>query len=308
MQKTFEHTIPSYLKLGLVISLLVHLMLALLVYLGIQLGWPLLDFFSAKFGMEKVKQPIIEIIDVKDLPEAEQEKLRTVGLPDSKEKNFSLPLFEKKPMKSRELKSPPTPSLRDLNTKQNTDQQMEMANTQKHITIDQMSEAELIQLKADASFGPPVKLSTNTISEFATSPMDEYVLSKSSFNFKMSPPHGVPLDQLNSSEKIFYTFNRRTFETYINAFLSTYRQISTNHPQIDPKLAQDVHRLVGKLTFDRNGNIISIKMIKWANDDLVQKLFLDTLTNINAIPNPPKALLDNRGEFYIYFQLNINDQ
>jgi len=308
LQKGFEHTIPSYLKLGILISLLVHLILALLIFLAIQLGWPLLSLFSTLTSAEKDKQSIVEIIDVKDLPEEEREKLRTLGIQDSKEKNFSLPIFEQKPIKAQEIKTPPTPSLKDLNMKQNPDQQMEMADTQKKLTVGQMSEAELVQLRTDATFGPPVKLSQNAVSEFATSPMDEFVLSKSSFNFKMSPPHGVPLDQLNSSEKIFYTFNRRTFETYINAFLSTYRQISTNHPQIDPKLAKDVHRLVGKLTFDRNGNIISIKMIKWANDDLVQKLFLETLTNINAIPNPPKALLDNRGEFYIYFQLNINDQ
>ncbi len=305
LHRSFEPDMPSYLKQGISLSLFFHLILALLIFLGVRLGWPVFTLFSPS---ENIKPTPIEIIDVKDLPKEERERLRTVGVADGKKEDFTLPVFEKKPQKSPEIKQSTTPSLKDLRTKRSaTEQQMAQAKPEKNLAIEKMSEAELVRLQADSNLGPPERLSQNTIGEFATSPMDEYVLNKSSFNFKMSPPRGVPLDQLNSAEKMFYTFNKRTFETYINAFLTSYHQMSTNHPQIDPKLSQDIHRLVGKLTFDGQGNIISIKMIKWDNDDLVQKLFEDTLVNIHAIPNPPKALLDDRGEFYIYFQLNIND-
>jgi hypothetical protein len=289
----------------------------------------ILPHLSLQIPIKETAAPApLEIIDLKDLPPQVQEQMRTVGVIDGKvEDKFNLPILEDKPIKSEEYKQRTVPTLKNLGEAQRSVQKETQENysktsstdykervvevgdgaDKKNLKIGKISSGELIQLRNENYMGPASKLSPSKISEFASTPMDEYLLSKSSFNFKMSPPRGVPIDQLNPAEKIFYSFNKRTFESYINAFITTYRKMALVHPQITNLLNNDLYRLVGKMTFDKEGNIISIKMVKWANHDLVQKLFEDTLTNIRALQNPPKALLDDNEEFYIYFQLNIND-
>ena len=46
--------------------------------------------------------------------------------------------------------------------------------------------------------------------------------------------------------------------------------------------------------------------MRWSDDDGVQELFQNTLEGINALPNPPRALIQNKDQFSIYYRLNIN--
>ncbi len=77
-------------------------------------------------------------------------------------------------------------------------------------------------------------------------------------------------------------------------------------PYIEPRLRQETHIMTGRVTFDIDGNIVSIKMLKWSGDDNIQKLFEETLKSIRSMPNPPNGLITNDKEFIIYYQLNIN--
>jgi len=130
-------------------------------------------------------------------------------------------------------------------------------------------------------------------------------LNHADFNLAFSPPEGVPKDELNSFEKMFFSFQKRTYLSYLSSFIKTYNQLLISKPNLQKELTGNTHRLTGRIIFDNQGNIISIKITKWSQSDEIQQLFEDTLKEIRSVPNPPKAIVQN-GQFYIYYQLNIN--
>jgi outer membrane biosynthesis protein TonB len=71
-------------------------------------------------------------------------------------------------------------------------------------------------------------------------------------------------------------------------------------------LQSERHLLTGKIDFDKEGNILRIKILRSSPSDEVHQLFEETLKEIRSLPNPPKALVENREQFTIYYQLNIN--
>ena len=131
--------------------------------------------------------------------------------------------------------------------------------------------------------------------------------NKSDFQIHFETPEGVDEDELNSAEKKYYSFQKRTFESYFHAFLKSYNSRLRSHPQLKGPLQRERHALTGRVTFDQQGNIVSIKILKWSKSDEVQELFEETLKSIRSLPNPPKSLLfkENK-EFNIYYQLQIN--
>ena len=132
------------------------------------------------------------------------------------------------------------------------------------------------------------------------------ILKTTGFNLHFEPPDGIPEDELNSVEKIFYSFQKRTFIGYVNSFMSSYQDTLNRHPQVKTALRSERHLLTGRVTFDKEGNIVRIKILRSSQNDDVHRLFEDTLRNIRSLPNPPKAIIEDKDQFNIYYQLKIN--
>ncbi len=132
------------------------------------------------------------------------------------------------------------------------------------------------------------------------------ILKTTGFNLHFEPPDGIPEDELNSVEKIFYSFQKRTFIGYVNSFMSSYQDTLNRHPQVKNALRSERHLLTGRVTFDKEGNIVRIKILRSSQNDDVHRLFEDTLRNIRSLPNPPKAIIEDKDQFNIYYQLKIN--
>ncbi len=132
------------------------------------------------------------------------------------------------------------------------------------------------------------------------------ILKSTGFNLHFEPPEGIPEDELNTAEKIFYSFQKRTFIGYVNSFMSSYNATLNQYPQIKNALRNERHLLTGRITFDKEGNIMRIKILRSSNNDEVHKLFEKTLLNIRSLPNPPKAIIEDKDQFNIYYQLRIN--
>ncbi len=130
--------------------------------------------------------------------------------------------------------------------------------------------------------------------------------NRSDIQVHFEPPEGVSEDELNSVEKMFYSFQKRTFEGYFNSFITTYNRVVQLRPGLKRTLQTEVHHLTGRVTFDREGNIVSIKILRWTQDDNLQKLFEETLKEIKSLPNPPKDIIGKDEQFNIYYQLKIN--
>lgn len=122
----------------------------------------------------------------------------------------------------------------------------------------------------------------------------------------LEPPEGMSPDELNTMEKIFYGFQKRVFENYIRSLITSYGKTKSRYPRIDQSLQGHQYRLSGRVTFDRFGNVVSIRINQWTNQKDVQELFEESLKGINKIPNIPSTLLQDRDEFNIYYILQIN--
>ena len=135
---------------------------------------------------------------------------------------------------------------------------------------------------------------------------DAKKLSKTDFDVNFIPPEGVSEDELNSAEKMFYSFQKRTFESYVSSFLSTYNSMVRTTPRLRDPLMQQRHFLTARVIFDTEGNIMSIRIMRSSPNDDIHQLFESTLRNIRKLPNPPKDLLNKDQTFTIYYQLKVN--
>ncbi len=132
------------------------------------------------------------------------------------------------------------------------------------------------------------------------------ILNNSDFHVRFEPPEGVSESELNSAEKMYYSFQKRTFINYAHSFLRSYQGLVLKRPTLLRPLRENTHVLSGRIIFDAEGNIVSVKIFKSSPNNDVHQLFEDTLTQMGKLPNPPKALLEADGQFVIYYHMNIN--
>ena len=149
-------------------------------------------------------------------------------------------------------------------------------------------------------------LKKDMLKSLAPQSQEADLVENTGFNIHFEPPEGVPLDELNSVEKIYFSFQKRTFVTYVNAFISSYRKSLLSHPRIKEVIKNERHLLTGRVKFDEFGNIVSIKILRSSTNDDLHNLFETTLKDIRKLPNPPKDMIKQSGDFTIYYQLQIN--
>jgi hypothetical protein len=63
--------------------------------------------------------------------------------------------------------------------------------------------------------------------------------------------------------------------------------------------------MTARMTYDSQGNVQEIKMIRWTHVSELQNLFEDIVKDIDQLHNPPKALWEKSGEFSMFYTLEI---
>ena len=131
-------------------------------------------------------------------------------------------------------------------------------------------------------------------------------LSNSDVMVNLEVPEGVDPDELNKYELMFYGFQRRTAMNYVNSFYKRLDKFQAENPHIQFPMTETKQTMTGRLTYDREGNIKQIKMVRWSNVERLQDFFEQVLKDMDTLHNPPQALWDKTGEFSIFFSLVIN--
>jgi hypothetical protein len=308
------------LLLPLIISLLLHLVgLKALEFLP-------KDFLSSKKAPQKSQDKPIQI---RSITRKELKKYRTVGVKNG-EKTFSLPVKDgaagKNQQNTRAALPPKVIKVRSTKKKKGRSKKESKKNISlnslqvKPGTSAKVLNTKMKRLEEDKSKSNKLEITTNNpviynrtkevqtdvLKQLATSSDNAQVLRKTGFNMQLEPPEGISEDELNSMEKIFYSFKKRTFRAYVGSFLKTYKQTLLEHPAVKESLKNELHRLAARVVFDSEGNIMRIKILRSSNNDDIHDMFEETLKEIYKLPNPPKDLLQKNGEFTIYYQLKIN--
>lgn len=129
-------------------------------------------------------------------------------------------------------------------------------------------------------------------------------LGENDINVKFDVPKGVKLDELNKAELKFYSFQRRTAMNYVNTFYNQLSDFNKKNPHLQFPIVDTPETMTGRVTYDINGDVVRIQMMRWTEEEKLQEFFLSVLKKLNKLPNPPKAIVHN-GEFTIFYTLNI---
>lgn len=131
-------------------------------------------------------------------------------------------------------------------------------------------------------------------------------LNNSNVAVNLEVPKGVKLDELNKEELMFYSFQRRSALQYVSAFYNKLQEFERQNPHLQFPMTKEQTRMTGRITYDKEGNIMRIKMLEWTKTQRLQDFFVEVLQEMNSLPNPPKLLIDENGEFSIVYSLVIN--
>jgi hypothetical protein len=144
----------------------------------------------------------------------------------------------------------------------------------------------------------------NQASTNFTAPQNKATEKISNFEIRYERPEGVSEDELNSDEKAYYSFYVRSYQNYFSKIYANYEKIVVERPGL-AAVFDKKHLLIGKIDYDQDGNIVTVKILKSDASDDLHYFFEETLKQMNQ-PNPPKVFTKNRKQFSIYYQLQIN--
>lgn len=147
-------------------------------------------------------------------------------------------------------------------------------------------------------------LKLETVKNLGVNRLNTRANNISNFDIRVERPEGVSEDQLNADEKTFYSFYKRTYSNYISKLYATFSKVRIEKPGLDQDF-NDEHLLIGKIDYDENGDIITIKILKSSSSDNVHYFFEEALKELK-IPNPPKVFVKGQKQFSIYYQIKIN--
>jgi len=257
----------------------------------------------------------IEIISQKEL-----EKIKKVGIKNGKKKDYFQPDMLKIPKRP----PPATPglSLKNLGQEQSTPQKTieNIKPLQKNerpkikdftSTIIRPSENE-----AGTIYYNPKKekkiprnedqdnLKQEAYKNLPLSTNNPIADKMSNFEIRYERPEGVSEDELNSDEKAYYSFFKRSYANYLTKLFATYDKVSVSRPGLE-KAFFSKHLLIGRIDYDSKGNIILVKILKSSDNDDVHYFFEETLKQLN-LPNPPKVFIKGKKQFTTYYQIQIN--
>jgi len=130
-------------------------------------------------------------------------------------------------------------------------------------------------------------------------------LPSSSINIGFEPPEGVSETELNSTEKIYYGFSKRTYEIYISSLVSSFNKLMREKPYLDLATIPGTHNLTGRILFNQEGRAVGTQFFLQSPNENIKQLFENTLMDIRSIPNPPKGLLNRDGSFAVHYRLQV---
>jgi hypothetical protein len=286
---------------------IVHIIV--LIFVKKESGLHLLDEFKKNDNIfKRLKIDRIELIDHKDL-----ETIRQAGIKGGK-KNLNAPdlrppLTTANPLDFKNLGIDQRQQAKVANPPQINESPVKNSNniTSKPIT-DQSELSNIYFNYKKQKVIPPSReheiIKSETTKNLGIDKINSKASNISNFDIRIERPEGVSEDQLNADEKAFYSFYKRTYTNYISKLFSTFNKVRIDKPGLDQDF-NDQHLLIGKIDYDENGDIVTIKIIKSSSSDDVHYFFEEVLKNLK-IPNPPKIFVKKQKQFSIYYQIHIN--
>lgn len=119
-------------------------------------------------------------------------------------------------------------------------------------------------------------------------------------------PDGVEPDELNQNELVYYGFQKRMLVKYIQAIVKELGKFQQKHRHFQLEPNSRIW-MTARLTYDSEGNVKQIKMIRWSNLNAIQDVFEGSMKSLDKLSNPPKDLWTKNGEFNVFYSWVITN-
>ena len=201
------------LTIATIVSIVFHIGLLNILFF-LQINFPDAPDSSNKktFVINKIDRQKVKKLKTVGVKNGSKEFNQEITLPDTpmakqplKKKNLSL--------KSLALKQPSTRAVKKV---LNNRQRSKSENQTGKISVTKAAPSSTVNKMEKAVDKQIIK--DSVLSKIAVSPDAVKVLNKTDFNIHFVPPEGVSEDELNSAEKIYYSFQKRTFKSYVSSF------------------------------------------------------------------------------------------
>ncbi|MFZ8932348.1 MAG: hypothetical protein ACO20H_04290 [Bacteriovoracaceae bacterium] len=239
---------------------------------------------------EKIAPQTRTVFKVKTYDQEAIKKYRTVGVKGGA-KEFSSPLRPTKALSASDLRPHKLVRVKKVTKKQK-------------LISAQLFKGKHLKLSNEDAITQGLE-KNKILKKMALPPAMAKSLGRSNLNIKFQPPEGVNEDELNSSEKKFFSFTKRSYETYVVSIIKSLNEIVKDRPHLKNLKNIGRHHLTGRIIFDKDGYPISLKFIQPSRDDNIQILFENALRGIDVLHNPPKELLDKEQRLTVYYQLSV---
>lgn len=251
---------------------------------------------------------LMSFLNLPDLaPELVQTKplkiqnMRTVGREDSMKKNLTYIEVKKK------TRQPKKVQLKDLSFAPLKNLSLEKFKRTRPGKESLLKRKQKVRKKKFSINNTTIKEFLQSTPKSLSSAQQLAKLDDANVVFDLEVPKGVKEDQLNKHELVFYSFRKRTAIAYVNAFQKNLNQFETKNPHLQFPLTKDSQTIAGKITYDKNGDILKIQTLKYTQIKKLQDFFMDVLQDMDSLPNPPKEVINSQDQFVINFILSINN-
>lgn len=154
---------------------------------------------------------------------------------------------------------------------------------------------------------PRIQYPSQRITKESFPSLAQQGMPQSTLNIGFEPPEGVSESELNSTEKIYYGFSKRTYEIYITSLIGSFNKLMREKPYIDLMKIPGAHNLTGRIVFNQEGRAVGTQFFLLSSNENLQQLFENALMDIRTIPNPPKGLLNRDGTFAVHYRLQVGN-
>ncbi len=250
-----------------------------------------------KFDLENIVDTHRQVLTVRQMENEDLKKVRKIGEKAGKGLNQVL---VNKGVKNGAERAKPNPFAAVAPRPHTPPQKATQKNPYR--PVNRAKALEQLALKAE----PVKEVAARTQHGGAAALSGSPTLSKSLMNMQVEVPEGVAVDELNEFELQFYGFQKRLVSKYLNSIELQVREYEKRFSTQTLGVAGK-HTMTGRVTFDSEGNIKQIKMVRWTQADKLQSLFEDILKSMIALPNPPKMLRNTNGEFVVFYTLTVDN-
>jgi hypothetical protein len=137
-------------------------------------------------------------------------------------------------------------------------------------------------------------------------PQNRAEMNRFNSSFSLELPSGTPEDQVEEIKASLFSFYRRVGELFYTNLASEYAETQSVSPNWQIPVDRQKDMIVLNVTYDSKGNIMRIKTLFPAKIKTHSDFFFEGIGRIEKIPNPPKVLLDENGQFSINYALKLN--